>query len=81
MLESGDNLYFKDTPELRTHPSQHIFIYEKMVGFCGRFGSKQYMPTKWGIMAYTLAYAANGAHLLNNLVYTGKLHVCVHPLN
>ena len=44
-----------------------------MVGFCGRFGAKQYMlqrPTKWGIKAFTMADSSNG-YLLNVLVYTG----------
>ena len=44
-----------------------------MVGFCGRYGSLQYMPqkpTRWDIKAFTLADAANG-YLLNSLVYTG----------
>ena len=54
-------------------PSKNLSIDETMVGFRGRFGSKQYMPqkpTKWGIKAFTLADAANG-YLLNSLVYTG----------
>ena len=54
-------------------PSKNLSIDETMVGFRGRFGSKQYMPqkpTKWGIKAFALADAANG-YLLNSLVYTG----------
>ena len=42
-------------------PSKNLSIDEMMVGFRGRFGSKQYMPqkpTKWGIKAFTLADAA-----------------------
>ena len=51
-------------------PSREISVDETMVGFRGRFGPKQYMPTKHGIKAFTMADAAHG-YMLNILVYTG----------
>ena len=44
-----------------------------MVGFRGRFSSKQYMPskpTKYGIKSFTLADSTHG-YVMNCLVYTG----------
>ena len=44
-----------------------------MVGFCGRFGPKQYIPNKpprYGIKVFTMADATHGDMLIV-LVYTG----------
>ena len=65
----------KLVPKFRQHyfPSRHISIDETMIGFRGRFGSRQYMPqkpTKWGIKAFTMADSANG-YLLDAIIYTG----------
>ena len=65
----------KLVPKFRQHysPSRHISIDETMIGFRGRFGSRQYMPqkpTKWGIKAFTMADSANG-YLLDTIIYTG----------
>jgi hypothetical protein len=54
-------------------PSCNISVDETMVGFRGRFGPKQYIPTKpqkYGIKAFTMADSDHG-YLLNVLVYTG----------
>lgn len=56
------------------YPSTNLAVDETMVGFRGRFISKQYMPnkpTKWGIKCFTLADSRNG-YVLNVLVYTGS---------
>ena len=56
------------------NPSRELAADETMFGFRGRFGPLQYMPnkpTKYGIKAYTLAYAAHG-YMLDILVYTGS---------
>ena len=55
------------------HPSRNVSVDETMVGFRGRFGAKQYIPTKpskYGIKAFTLADSNNG-YILDILVYTG----------
>jgi hypothetical protein len=55
-------------------PGRNISVDETMVGFRGRFGSRQYMPakpTKYGIKAFTLADSEHG-YILNTLVYTGR---------
>ena len=52
---------------------RNIAIDETMVGFCGRFAAKQYMPkkpTKWGIKAFTMADSATG-YMVNILPYMG----------
>ena len=36
-------------------PDRNLSVDKTMVGFRGRFASKQYMPTKYGIKAFTLA--------------------------
>lgn len=44
-----------------------------MIGFCGRFRAKQYIPnkpTKYGVKAFTLADSLNG-YILDILVYKG----------
>ena len=44
-----------------------------MIGFCGRFGAKQYIPnkpTKYGVKAFTLADNLND-YILDILVYAG----------
>ena len=54
-------------------PGRNLSVDETMVGFCGRFGAKQYMPakpTKYRIKAFTLAESEYG-YMLNCLVYTG----------
>ena len=55
-------------------PPCNLSVDETMVGFRGRFGAKQYMPskpTKYGIKAFTMADSEHG-YMLNVLVYTGK---------
>ena len=55
------------------YPSRDISVDETMVGFRGRFGPKQYIPSKpqkYGIKAFTMADSDHG-YLLNILVYTG----------
>ena len=54
-------------------PDRNLSVDETMVGFRGRFASKQYMPskpTKYGIKAFTLADSTQG-YIMNCLVYTG----------
>ena len=54
-------------------PDRNLSVDEMMVGFRGRFASKQYMPskpTKYGIKAFTLADSTQG-YIINCLVYTG----------
>lgn len=54
-------------------PTRNLSVDETMVGFRGRFSSKQYMPTKptkYGIKAFTLAESQHG-YMMNILVYTG----------
>ena len=55
------------------YPSQNVAVNEAMVGFRGRFGPKQYMPskpTKYAIKAFTLA-SSEHRYMLNILLYTG----------
>ena len=55
------------------NPSHSLSVDETMVGFRGRFGAKQYIPSKpkkYGIKAFTMADSDHG-YLLNILVYTG----------
>ena len=54
-------------------PSRFVSVDETMVGFRGRFGARQYIPSKpqkYGIKAFTMADSKNG-YMLNILVYTG----------
>ena len=54
-------------------PDRNLSVDETMVGFRGRFGSKQYMPskpTKYGIKVFTLADSTQG-YIMKCLVYTG----------
>lgn len=54
-------------------PSRNLLVDETMVGFCGRFGTKQYMPkkpTKYGVKAFMLVEREHG-YMLDILVYTG----------
>ena len=54
-------------------PSKDVAIDEMMVGFRGRFGLKQYMPSKpnkYSVKAFTLASSEN-EYMLNVLLYTG----------
>ena len=52
----------------------NISVDETMVGFRGKFASKQYMPKKpqkWGIKAFTLADSSTG-YINNILMYMGS---------
>ena len=54
-------------------PGRNLAVDETMVGFRGRFASKQYMPakpTKYGIKAFTLADSTHG-YVMNCIIYTG----------
>ena len=62
-------------PKFREHyyPSKKLAVDETMIGFRGRFGSKQYAPkkpVKWGIKTFNIADSKNG-YLLDTVVYTG----------
>ena len=53
------------------HPSANLSVDETMIGFRGRFGTKQYIPNKpnkYGIKAFTLADSANG-YVLENCIH------------
>ena len=55
------------------NPSCEVAVDETLVGFCGQFGPKQYIPSKpqkYGIKAFTMADSARG-YMVNIVVYTG----------